>query len=911
MNRQQIAELFESFVDVAPEQREAWLAEHCVQDADARATLLRLIGEFQNQADFLGAPAALAAEAREALAQRGTPNAFGRYRVIRRLGVGGMGEVWLGARDDGEFEQRVAIKQVAYPTPGLVQRFRQERQILARLEHPNIARLIDGGVDAQGAPYLAMEYVDGVPITVYAEEHGLGLRARLQLFAEVCDAVQFAHRNLIVHRDLKPSNIFVAADAMPKLLDFGIAKVLDAAANDATAMRLLTPDYAAPEQIAGSTITTATDVYALGVVLHELLTGRRPKRANTGEVAANGVAVPGDAQPPSQCVDTSIAAGRTRRKLLRGDLDRIVLTALAVQPERRYSSAEALAADLRRYLDGRTVAAQGAGAAYRARKFVARNRVAVAAAAVAVVTLIVTTLWSLYQARVAYEQARAAAEQREAAQMQAGRNAAMTDFLLKLVGSSNTPSASASDLLRQASDHLLGDAQMPPERRAAMIGVLADVYAERRDAKGAQRLLRPLLTDKGEALPDEIYARAACNLGLAEHWLNEDAEAKRWIDAGLARAERLSGSARALHALCLSDRGILLSDENALDAAKNVEREAVAEIDASGPAFDDKAATVHANYGDTLRSSGDPLAGREQYRHAIEILERAGRSESADMAMATAGIAACDRTLGLIARAAQEREQSNALRLRVSGPSYGMAVQLLNAAGDRIELADPAAALALIDRAESMQREYLGEKNNIFAILSAAHRARALAQLGREAEAEVEFAKAQQVYAQSTTPNPYGESLHMYRAEVLLASAAANAELLGSADAELAAAEKGLRALGSAGSLQLPRVLLDRAEIAVAMKHWELAAGRAAEARALFAVLSAPDGWGLAACDAVSAQIDLARGKRDGVQARFDSAAQRLAVSLGADHPRTRHAHALAAETAVDTSTIAARRDGS
>ncbi|GAH37407.1 unnamed protein product, partial [marine sediment metagenome] len=378
-------------------------------------------------------------------------------------------------RDDGEFEQRVAIKQVAYPTPGLVQRFRQERQILARLEHPNIARLIDGGVDAQGAPYLAMEYVDGVPITVYAEEHGLGLRARLQLFAEVCDAVQFAHRNLIVHRDLKPSNIFVAADAMPKLLDFGIAKVLDAAANDATAMRLLTPDYAAPEQIAGSTITTATDVYALGVVLHELLTGRRPKRANTGEVAANGVAVPGDAQPPSQCVDTSIAAGRTRRKLLRGDLDRIVLTALAVQPERRYSSAEALAADLRRYLDGRTVAAQGAGAAYRARKFVARNRVAVAAAAVAVVTLIVTTLWSLYQARVAYEQARAAAEQREAAQMQAGRNAAMTDFLLKLVGSSNTPSASASDLLRQASDHLLGDAQMPPERRAAMIGVLADV----------------------------------------------------------------------------------------------------------------------------------------------------------------------------------------------------------------------------------------------------------------------------------------------------------------------------------------------------------------------------------------------------------------------------------------------------
>ncbi len=354
---------------------------------------------------FLENPPSFVADA--AAAATAAPTAFGVHRVVRSIGAGGMGEVWLAERSDGEFEQRVAVKQLAYPTPGLLQRFRQERQILARLEHPNIARLIDGGLDANGVPYLAMEYVEGVPITDYAREHALGVADRVRLLVRVCDAVHYAHRNLVVHRDLKPSNIFVLADGTPKLLDFGIAKVLSATEAEATqtAARLLTPDYAAPEQFTGAAITTATDVYALGVVLYELLTGTRPHRAWRGDPASIVATLASDPPPPSAAVDRESADARARRRLLRGDLDRIVMTAIAKEPARRYTSAEALAADLQRYLDGLPVVARGDAALYRVGKFVKRNRFAVAAAVLVVATGIAATAISLREARRANAQA--------------------------------------------------------------------------------------------------------------------------------------------------------------------------------------------------------------------------------------------------------------------------------------------------------------------------------------------------------------------------------------------------------------------------------------------------------------------------------------------------------------------------
>ena len=373
----------------------------------ARA-LERLLRADAHAGEFLEAPPAWVAAAGIAPAAAhamDTPRQFGPWRVLRTLGSGGMGEVWLAERSDGEFEQHAAVKQLAYPTPGLLQRFRQERQILARLEHPNIARLIDGGVDAAGAPYLVMEYVDGEPITGYARRQALDLHARLRLFLLVCDAVQYAHQNLVVHRDLKPSNIFVTAEGAAKLLDFGIAKVLastgPSSAPTHTLARMLTPGYAAPEQFRGGAITTAVDVYALGVVLYELLSEARPPRPALPDASDNAQTLP----PPSAALDGASANAAARRRALRGDLDRIALTALAHDPARRYASAEALAADIRRHLQGRPIAARGDSRWYRLRKFVRRNRYGVAAAVLVLMVSLAAAAIIVRQARVAREQA--------------------------------------------------------------------------------------------------------------------------------------------------------------------------------------------------------------------------------------------------------------------------------------------------------------------------------------------------------------------------------------------------------------------------------------------------------------------------------------------------------------------------
>jgi non-specific serine/threonine protein kinase/serine/threonine-protein kinase len=324
---------------------------------------------------------------------------IGPYRIIKEIGRGGMGTVFLAERAE-EYQQRVALKIVHDARSSEALRwFREERQILASLEHPHIARLMDGGTTADGLPYLVMEYVEGVPIDDYCSDHALGIRERLEIFRTICSAVDVAHRNLIVHRDLKPRNILVS-DGDPKLVDFGIAKLLEPAAQAATAPAsgshtgpaLLTPEYASPEQLKREPITTATDVYALGVLLYHLLTGRSPYdvQSDTPHQLAAAIC---DEEPRRP----SAAAGTRRlRRQLSGDLDTIVLKALKKDPASRYSSAGALADDISRHLTGLPLAARHDGMVYRARKFVARHRVGVVATALVILSLaggLVAALW--------------------------------------------------------------------------------------------------------------------------------------------------------------------------------------------------------------------------------------------------------------------------------------------------------------------------------------------------------------------------------------------------------------------------------------------------------------------------------------------------------------------------------------
>lgn len=351
------------------------------------------------------------------------PPRLGPYRLLRRLGAGGMGTVHLAVRDDGEFAKRVALKIVkrGMDTEEVLRRFEQERQVLASLDHPGIARVLDGGRCPDGRPYLVMELVEGLPIDRWCDQQRLDVRERIELFAQVCDAVDDAHRSLVVHRDLKPSNVLVTQDGRPKLLDFGIAKVLDARQGfatidlTATPLKLLTPAYASPEQVRGDPVTTASDVYSLGVVLYLLLTGRTPLRFETGApaeiervvclveperpstslsaTARRGGSAPEGSDPPTGELTRELATRRSTtpkslRRALSGDLDTIVLKALRKEPRRRYASAAELATDLRRHLRGLPVSARPDSLAYRSSRFVRRNRLAVAAAVLVLGSLV-------------------------------------------------------------------------------------------------------------------------------------------------------------------------------------------------------------------------------------------------------------------------------------------------------------------------------------------------------------------------------------------------------------------------------------------------------------------------------------------------------------------------------------------
>ena len=391
----QVEEVLNAALEIAPDQRTAFLAGACGGDLELCAeveSLLRYEAEAEESVAAVVRNSAKEFDAATLGLTEG--DRLGRYRIVCEIGRGGMGTVYEAQRDDDQFQKRVAIKLVTLgmDTAALLKRFRHERQILARLEHPYIARLLDGGSTDDGRPYLVMEYVEGQPITTYCAAQKLGTHERIELFRKVCAAVQSAHQNLVVHRDLKPGNILVDPSGSPKLLDFGIAKLLT---SDETAevtvaaagFRMLTPDYASPEQVRGEAITTASDVYSLGIILYELLAGVRPHRlGNYSMTEIERAVCTDDPDKPSEAWKNGEGHAGTP-PLQAGDLDNIVLLALQKEPARRYGSPAEFSEDLNRYLRGLPVRARQDTVSYRMRKFIRRHRTGVAAAALLVLSL--------------------------------------------------------------------------------------------------------------------------------------------------------------------------------------------------------------------------------------------------------------------------------------------------------------------------------------------------------------------------------------------------------------------------------------------------------------------------------------------------------------------------------------------
>jgi tetratricopeptide (TPR) repeat protein len=397
---QRLEALFEIAAELPAGEREAFVARETAGDPRLASRLAGMLGQGTDAGDLIAGIVGAAA-VRVAPESTWIGRRLGPYRIVREIGRGGMGLVFEAVRDDAEYQMRVALKVAPWwhDTPAVRDRFRHERQMLAALEHPNIARFLDGGTEA-GVPYFVMEYVEGRLITQFCDDERLSLRQRLALFRLVCQAVHFAHEHLIVHRDLKPANILVADNGAPKLLDFGIAKLIDPVADPSatTGEAIWTPDYTSPEQVRGHSVTTRTDVYSLGLILYELLTGARAQIADpSSPLALDRSICEITPAPPSE--RARLGGDHDRSRQLRGDLDTIVMMAIRKEPEGRYGSAAALADDLDRYLDGRPVAARPSTVGYRVGKFLRRNKAGTVAAALVGLSVAVGTGGTLYQAR--------------------------------------------------------------------------------------------------------------------------------------------------------------------------------------------------------------------------------------------------------------------------------------------------------------------------------------------------------------------------------------------------------------------------------------------------------------------------------------------------------------------------------
>lgn len=558
-----VKELFYAAQEVGPSQRAAFLAAQCNGDGELHDAVVELLESSAHvEGMFEKAAYEVLSETLNDVPDAIAGKRIGAYRILREINHGGMGAVYLAERDDNVYQKQVAIKILrGFYSADLRRRFYDERRILARLDHPNITKLLDGGTTDDDLPYYVMDYVEGVPLNTYCEQNELTINGRLVLFRKVCEAVQYAHRNLVIHRDLKPSNILVTADGTPQLLDFGIAKVFQEDENTEetrTNLRVMTPDYASPEQITGKIITTASDIYSLGIILHELLTGKRPFHFSGSleeiieaitkrdppkpslAIAESGLrnADSTDGSPQAQGkLDKHLEAFHnpqsaiTNPQSLRGDLDTIVLKSLSKEPERRYATVEQFSEDIRRHLEGLPILARPDTFRYRSSKFIRRNKIGVAVAAGVFVLMVAGVIAILRQTRIAEHAAQVSTEQRNRALREQAKAERINKFFQQMLGFAN-PSwyapgfnkgrdITVAQALDEAARKIENDLNEEPEVKAEILMTIGDTYASlskfqpsEKVLESAVKLSRQVHGDNSIRLADALYFLANTKRGL-------------------------------------------------------------------------------------------------------------------------------------------------------------------------------------------------------------------------------------------------------------------------------------------------------------------------------------------------------------------------------------------------------------
>ncbi len=648
-----VADLFAEASELPAGDRSAWLAERCGGQPEVRAAVERLLMSQDVCGDsFLSSPpAALVGAAMEEL--DAPPPRLGAWHALRELGRGGMGQVFLVERVDGQFSQRAALKLLkrGMDSQAILARFLRERQILAGLEHPNIARLLDGGIAADGRPFFVMEYVPGLPVTRYADEQRLSIEQRLELFRRVCLAVEYAHRNLVIHRDLKPSNVLVAADGEPKLLDFGIARLLtpdgEEPATDLTdaGRQPLTPEYAAPEQLRGGPVTTSTDVYGLGALLYELLAGCRLREAMDRSSEQR------DAEPPSvsAAVARSAAAeqvasarssdpGRLRRRLA-GDLDVITATALRIEPDRRYPSVGALRDDIQRHQQRLPVTARPDSALYRTSRFVRRHRAGTA------LTGVIMALALAYGLTVQLH-ARALARERDRVQREATAARQVSDFLVGVFEVADPMRTGLGDTIRaralldQGAERAQVDLAGQPLILARMLNVIGRAYDNLSRSDLAEPLLqRALALQQADKRTDA--ARNVATLRQLAHvrqHLGNYADAREALGLAMGIQRKVAPTSVAMWEL-LVDLSDLFHNEGQYDSVRSTASRAMALLDSlpSGDLLESR--TVLNRMASLLGYTRDSTRLERVHRRLVEVavLTEGPRSEAVARAYAAWG----------------------------------------------------------------------------------------------------------------------------------------------------------------------------------------------------------------------------------------------------------------------------------
>jgi eukaryotic-like serine/threonine-protein kinase len=702
-----VGDIVERALDASPSARDGVLRDACGTDAARLARARDVLASAERAQSFLDRPAADLAPDLIAIPGAIAEAALthvGAYRILSLIGRGGMGEVYLAERDDAEFERRVAVKVVrAGLGADLLTRFLGERQVLASLDHPHIAQLHDGGMTADGRPYLVMEYVDGRPLDVFCNERGLSIDQRLELFLQVCDAVDRAHRRLVVHRDLKPANILVTSEGQIKLLDFGVAKLLDP--SEATGespvtrvgMRIMTPEYSSPEQFLCEPTTTATDIYSLGVILYELLAGQRPfANGEPGLAALERRVLAGDVPTPSGvCRD----AATSRR--LRGDLDNIVLTALRREPDRRYGSVAALRDDIERHRNRLPVLARPMTIRYRAATFVRRHRVAVAAAALVLAAVVAGTVATLMQAQAA------AREGQRAAQI---RDFLVGVFEISDPDQSRGQTATARDLLDRGSERIDRELTGDPQLRADMLGVLGNLYLKLGVFDRARTHLEESLTlHRTSAAPPATLVASLISLAAVHHAQGKPDQAEALLREALALARSGSGL-RVSEATILGDLAAVHRSRGKFDLSEADARAALAIRRASG----DPAGLVDTlnGLGMTLHDagkSGDAIATLDE---ALTVARRAYGDVHTKTNVAECNLAGARQRAGQLEAALEGFRSCVATRRRLLGnehPNVGLALN--NLALVHSERNEYDETERLYNEALAIQRKAYGERH--------------------------------------------------------------------------------------------------------------------------------------------------------------------------------------------------------